>query len=98
MDTPWGPGQPLVCAPALTQVSRVWHQLVKVKGQKDMALGQGWKSGSWFRGQGIGSSLCISCQQPGKMLPLFTVTHADHSGPKGTRGTGKQDSRGPECP
>lgn len=40
MDTLWGPGQPPVYAPALTQVLKVWHQQMAMKGQK---MGQGWR-------------------------------------------------------
>lgn len=55
MDTLWGPSQPPVCAPSLTQTSKIRHHQVEVKGQRtwswDKAGGQ--VAGSEDKGQGM---------------------------------------------
>lgn len=77
--------------PPWTQVSKTWHQQMAKGGKRTWCWD---KDGD----QGTGSSPCTSCQQPGKILPLFTVTHTHPSGPKGTHGTGQEGGVVPECP
>lgn len=84
LEAPQAPPPPApVCASALSQVSKVWHQQMAMKGEKDMVPGPSWRSEA-----GSGSSLCISCLQPGKILP-FPCDPAEFWGPKGRHGTGE---------
>lgn len=65
MDTLWGPGQPLVYAPALTPGIQDPDHQVEVKGQRRWELGHGWRL--WELGQRNNGQVHWVCELPAPM-------------------------------
>lgn len=90
MDTLWSSRQPPVYASLDSSIQDLAPADGK-KGQKDMVLGQGWRSGNRVLAL---RKLPVAWEDT---APFHCDPHTA-SGPKGTCGTGEKGGAVPECP